>query len=518
MRNAPIASFCFLLACSTEIAAPTSPEADAPAVEDAGVTEVVIAPAVALTCEERIAERSLPMPSARQLAYAETLPEVLVRTRIDPVLYLSWPDARARSEEATALRSELEASRRPSRELRRLLDSNVDRALLREVILSDGYLFSDRPALALALSAEVELADLFDTPRLYRSRDGVLDVLDRSEEGYVDADGSVARVRLNDRVTEDESALADPLGLDLEVVREQTGALRTIPTAIGASAAALDLVFPDESRRPALVEIREGRTEVVCIGGSMESLEETLSDAARFWTGHRATVDAARALVDENARFDEPTNEPEGVQEDGHLRLAWTRAYFRGERTFTHREVEYPVFDRQGRAIPPQVCIDFVFDAWERGGGTWYAPRGEAPDRTSGAIDADRAGEIPRRNVTRLVEYAAGEGAVLHRYDVPRENRVALAEGREYARAIARSADAFREGDALVIYGLRLQDMRNHHHAILVIRTEPMTGVPMVVADNQTRPRFRTLAGAMQAAPLRSIHQRLRLDVAALAR
>ena len=104
---------------------------------------------------------------------------------------------------------------------------------------------------------------------------------------------------------------------------------------------------------------------------------------------------------------------------------------------------------------------------------------------------------------------------IFDRYDVPADSRVALAEGPAYAHAIARTADAFREGDALVIYGLRLQDNRMHHHALLVIRTDPMTGVPMVVADNQGRPRFRTLVGAMEAAPLRSIHHRLRLELGA---
>jgi len=69
-----------------------------------------------------------------------------------------------------------------------------------------------------------------------------------------------------------------------------------------------------------------------------------------------------------------------------------------------------------------------------------------------------------------------------------------------------------REGDALVIYGLRLQDGRNHYHAVLVLEAEPMTGVPMTVADNQGRPRLRTLASAMRAAPLRHIDHRIRVD------
>jgi hypothetical protein len=82
---------------------------------------------------------------------------------------------------------------------------------------------------------------------------------------------------------------------------------------------------------------------------------------------------------------------------------------------------------------------------------------------------------------------------------------------------VAREADAFREGDALIVHGLRLQDYRRHYHALLVIRTDPMTGVPMRIADNQGRPQFRTLENAMRAAPYRRIVHRLRLDLDALA-
>ena len=540
----PVALALLLLACGTTprleqapAAEPSPPDARCASVSDRGVASApdaggevaagsaVATPALAPSCEARIAERALEAPSARHEAYLRRLPEVLVHARIDPVLYLSWPDegaaASERTAEATATRHGLERSAHPLRDLRRLLAARDDPAFMRAVLLSDGYLFSDRPALALALSAEVRLTHLFDAPQIVRSRDGATEVLVRGDEGYLEADGSVARLRLNDRVSADTSGLAEARALDLEVVREQTGALRTLPTAVGPDAAAFDLAFPDGTRRPSLVELRDGRTEVVCIGGSMQTLRSTRADAARFWARHAAMTAAARALVGENARFDEPIDEPEGVQEDGVLRRAWTEAYLRGDRTFSHRDVEYPVFDAEGRAIPPQVCVDFVFDAWERGAGTWYRGADDRPGRTAGALDFDRAaspnaGAMPRRSIAQLLEYARNDDTVIERFDVPRRERVALREGGAYARALARTADAFREGDALIIHGLREQDMRLHYHAVLVIRTEPMTGVPMVVADNQGRPHFRTLVGAMRAAPLRSIDHRLRMNVDAL--
>lgn len=467
------------------------------------------------SCEARIAARALPPPGPRWVAYARRLPEVLVRAQIDPVLYLRWPDEQPRSAQAAAFLAAIEHAPVPGRALGQFLATHTSRALRREVVLGDGYLFSSRPPLAVALSSRVSLEDLFEGPRVYRARDGVLDVLERGEGGYLEPDGALATLRLNDRVSEDPAALADPLGIDLEVVRQQTGALRTIPTAIGTDAAALELVFPDGTRRPSLVVTEGGRTAVRCIGGAPDTLAATQDDAQRFWTRHRAVVAAAQALVDESPRFDEPTDEIPGVQQDGELRPAWTEAYERGETTFTFGSVEYPVFDAEGRPIPPEVCIDLFFDAWQRAGGTWYRPRGEPPGRTQGAWDLERA-QLPRRSVPRLLAEADDEGSVLDRYDVPEEDRISLAHMPDYAYAIAREADAFREGDALIVYGLRLQDFHRHYHTLLVIRTEPTTGIPMVIADNQGRPRMRTLSNAMLAAPYRSIMHRLRFDLDAL--
>ncbi len=161
---------------------------------------------------------------------------------------------------------------------------------------------------------------------------------------------------------------------------------------------------------------------------------------------------------------------------------------------------------------PPQVCIDFVFDTWERSEGTWYRPDGEAPRLTAGRV---RFRGVPRRSIQQLLAHASTD-ARFERFDVGRGDRVALQEGRRFARAMARVADDVRPGDALVIYGLRLQDMRNHYHAVLVLEVEPMTGVPMTVADNQGRPHLRTLTSAMRAAPLRSIAHRVRVDFDAL--
>lgn len=485
------------------------PTADAGAPRPDARTETAASPAPepAPTCEARIEARGLEAPSEAHARFVRCLPEIVVHGRVTPVLFLRWPDEAPRGDAARVAREAIERSRRPHRAVRALLEAHAgDRAFLREVLLSDGYLFARRPDVARALSAEVDLEALFDAPRIVRERDGQLESLSRGDDGYLDPEGAPARLRLHDRVGVE---LPDaPLGIALEPVRAQTGALRTLPLALGEDAAALTLVFPDGTRRPALVELTEGRTEVACVGGDLDTLQETVAHAARFRTRHARITAAARLMASQRVRFDEPIGEPEGVQEDGRLRQAWWQAYRAGRTEYVYRDVTYPVFADDGEARPPQVCIDFVLDAYDRALDAFYRPAGEAPGREPGGF-ADVEG-LPRRNVSELIRHSATDARVFDRWDVPRRDRVSLSEGRAYARAAGRWAEEVREGDLLVIHGLRLQDGRLHNHAILVLRTEPITGVPMVVADNQGRAHLRSLVGAMRAAPLRAVKQRLR--------
>jgi hypothetical protein len=463
------------------------------------------------SCEERLAAAELQPLDEWQQAYLAGLPRVVVAARVVPVLYLERPAASVEPR-AAALRERISSARNPRSTLHEIVPAHRgQRELLRDALLSQGYLFAERPEVARALVQELALEDLFDEPTIYRLRGSEVAALTRGRDGYVDEAGEPATLLLNDRVAVDRAELEPALHVDLGLVRRESGALRTIPTGRGARDGALgfELTFPDGTTRPALVD---ERGDVQCVGG--DGLEATLADARRFWERHDALVGAAQQMVDERLRFDEPIGEPVGVQEDGRLRLEWQLAYAAGRESFVYRDVEYPVFDARGRPVPPQVCVDFVVDSWERAGGVWFRGRGEAPGRTAGATDLSR---VRRRNLAGLLAAAQDGAAPIDRYDVPERDRVALRQGDEFADALSREAGQLREGDALVIHGLRLQDGREHYHSVIVLETEPVTGVPMVVADNQGRPRVGTLSNAMRAAPLRAVKYRLRLDLARLA-
>ena len=165
-----------------------------------------------------------------------------------------------------------------------------------------------------------------------------------------------------------------------------------------------------------------------------------------------------------------------------------------------------------GQSHSPQVCIDFIFDTWQRASGNWYKKRGTGPGRTEGFLNFRDFENLPRRHTSSLLIYAEDPETVLERFDFHRKDRVPYRRGAKFAAAIANNANQIQEGDLLVIHGLREEDMEDHYHTVLVLNTDPLTGMPTEVADNAGRPRIRSLSSAMRSAPRRSIKNRLRIN------
>ncbi|MCP4675854.1 MAG: hypothetical protein GY854_10175 [Deltaproteobacteria bacterium] len=503
------------VACTAKPETPFPPQEPAPTtikLVDSG-SRLDSSPASVLKKCRVILEELVPSPKSNTLeAYYATLPELLVKSRIVPVIYLSVPK-QAADEHIRKIRTELTASKRKRRDIRSLVRRHrQDKPTLRKLFLRQGYLFEERPDIAREIVRELSLPDLFDEPEIYLYRNGEILTLTRRDEDYIDRDESRAKLLLNDRIALDRASLTHPLHLDLGEVRRATGAQRTKRQVVGEKAAWLNLVFPDGEKRSALVELEDGKTKVACITGDPETLVETRQRSDAFWKRHEKTIQSAYLILSERPRFDEPTDEAEDVQEDGKLRLAWYNAYWRRERTFKFREVEYEVFDRRGNSIPPQVCIDFVFDVWERASGTWFAMRDQRPRRTEGGIDFRAIPGLSRRYIPSILAFAAKEETPLISYDLPRSDWAPLRKHNHFAQTLAKHADAIREGDALIIHGLREEDMAEHYHAALVLETDPLTGMPMVMGDNQGRPHIGSLFQVMRRAPKRSIKHRLRLD------
>jgi hypothetical protein len=448
-------------------------------------------------------------------AYYAAIPRIVLKAKLVPVLYASAPP-RTDDPRAAAIRGRLDgAGAVAERVLRQELGAaRGDRALVRAALLRDGYLFSAQPEVAVALVKTLAVGDLFDDAIVFRDRGAGVERLERTADGYVDASGARADVLLNDRLARTEAELSRPRHYDLRAVRVATGADRVTPIIVGADSATVRLVYPTGWETTAILSRRGPRIEVSCVEGAPDVVEAERRKAGQLRAWRDRVREAAARLIAERPGFDEPADELAGEQEDGVLRREWLEAYSRRESKFFYREREYSVFDRRGNPIPPEVCIDFAFDTWERASGNWFERRGRRPGRTAGFLDFAVFPGLWRRHIPSLLEYAEKNPLPLDRYDLPPRDAVPLKSFAAMAEALARNAAAFAEGDVLVIHGLREEDGEEHYHAVLVLDADPLSGLPMTIADNAGRPRNRSLFTAMRNAPRRAVKHRLRLDTA----
>ncbi len=477
------------------------------------------------SCEERFSSLTNSIYQKDLELYYKNLPYIVSEVKVYPVLYLKKPipvkTVSAVTQKGSKIisgieniRSELKNSVKPYLAVRNFAKKHVkNKQLIREVFLSQGYFFDDNIEFAKAMVRELRIADLFDDPVVFRVRNNRIEKLTRKSEEYFDSDGKPAFLHLNERLSAEAIERNTLFHLDLTVPALQTGARRIIPKVVDENEAWVELIFPSGNIFPALIGLDEGNTKVLCIGKDQKSLTEEKKDAAFFWSQIQSLKKAVDLFVEERPMFDEPSDEPEGEQEDGILRQSWKEAYFQKKKKFLVREVEYDVFNKKGAPIPPQVCADYVFDVWERAFGTWYVSKNEQPSRKQGVVDFSQIQGLNRRHIASVLDYSIQSETTspFERYDIPRRNWVPLKSMRRFVINLLRFKAKYREGDILVIHGLRDEDEKEHFHTVIILETDPITGFPTVVTDNQGRPRITSLKTAMRSAPRRSIKYILRI-------
>ena len=303
--------------------------------------------------------------------------------------------------------------------------------------------------------------------------------------------------------------MAEPFAVDLGAVKDRYALERFRFTALldGKLAAVLRFVDDPVERRGVF---SDGGTDLTleCVAGLDEAAAaRERATAVQAWRSQLRR--AVETQVAENLFFDEP--EVEIGQQDGKLREQWSLAYFGREDTYEFNGVSYDVFDGDGTPMVPQVCIDFCLDTYERASGRWFLPRGQPPGRTEGFIVWNRLDGFARRTVPKVVEWARTNPDVFDLYEVPEDDQAGFEDGVGWEAALLRLSPQLAEGDILVIYGLREEDMNYHYHSVVVHRQDPLSGLPAEVGVNAGHARVVTLRDAMENAPRRSIRYRLRV-------
>jgi hypothetical protein len=415
------------------------------------------------------------------------------------------------------------------RGLERRLESPAAR---REVFLREGYLFADDVELALALVEQLQLVELFDEPTLVLERGTERHELVRAAktrwlpERYLykggENAGMPAELLLGDRIAPraDELDRAAPLVVDLRALADAASFDRIRPMHLTERNLVAELRYGPDTWVPALIDVTGAKASVACEAPSPDAGEKR-----RRFVAEHSRLDAAmahiravvRAMAKEELPFDAAPEQTNGV-----LRRDWRRAYLQGKTQFSSSGRDYPVYTEDGRPRPPQVCIDFLTDVWERASGTWYQPAevesldGKRPQLTprpkllEGGIRFDRTRIKNRRSVVQFERFTRKNVELFEVWEVPKSDRVKFEDRAAFFRSLGASADRFRVGDMLIVHGYK-EGGRPHYHSLIVTETCPVTGAISLVASNAVKPREQTLEGIMHLSPRRTLRSRIRV-------
>jgi hypothetical protein len=386
-----------------------------------------------------------------------------------------------------------------------------DGALSKKLSLHGGYLYTHDPRKARDWHRKLRLENVSEAPELWLRRGDTVHKLTRAAKVYRHSggplDGERAKLLLFDQLAATRETLPQPAAFDLDAARpwlgvrqytvEKLTAREVTGTARLANGKAVSFVAAHDG----------AQTRVWVWSDSSEALQAAIAESRALLGAQLAILEAADAMVAEDLRFDEPKTE--FGQQDGLLRQEWWRAYRQGRDQYEVNGDTYPVFGPGGHAAVPQVCIDFVVDAIDRAGGSWFGRRGEPRRRSTGRIELRAWPNYRSRSVADTARLARENPQMWEIYTVPEPERAPFRETQRFRQGIGRLGE-IQPADIFVIYGLR-KDGRNHYHAYLVHRVDPLLGLPVDFVDNAGTARVRVMDDIMKAAPRRYILHKMRL-------
>jgi hypothetical protein len=443
--------------------------------------------------------------------------QILATVPAEPVLFVRPPEPEPTVDrDVRRYRERLAQVRDPWLTLGRIVRRfSGDKAKVRQLLLSEGYLVAHDPTHAFALLVQVKPQHLFDddeiwiqrgaeTRRARRRAGGVYEYFEGPDAG---ADAEILPF---DRIGTGPPPRA--LHRELRSLRDRLAFERIVVRHLSDGYVSADLRY-GRTWVPTLLAADDARLNLVCEAITEDQVDEVERVRAER-RARRQLVGALRRTMLQQMKemlpFDEPRTEIE--QQDGKLRARWRRAYRAGEETFKFNGDRYWVFDPHGRPLVPQVCTDFLVDTIERASGTWWRPRGKPPGRSEGmfAFTSHDRGRL--RDVMSLVEYAQSNPDWFDVLTVPEDERIPFERRREFYGYLLEHAGSFEPGDIVVIKGYVPWDdeRRAHYHSFYVFETDPVTGMPLVVAGNPGRPVLRSWEQEARRTPKRSILHVLR--------
>lgn len=388
----------------------------------------------------------------------------------------------------------------------------------RQTLLRDGYLYADDPDLAYAMVNLVSAEHLFGHDKIWVKRGDDLYHAERRRGRYYFTDGpnqgERVRLLLLDRIGHGAEPQTTLLR-DVRALRYRLHFNQAQIQHIGETYIVAKLRY-GTLRIPTVLRQDGTRLSVECevVGPSLKREVEAVRQAAKR---RMRVVQALRHTmldqIDEQLPFDEPRNEY-GFQLDGRLRSNWRYAYFHGRESYAFNGDRYWTFDKEGRPLVPQVCVDFLTDTFERTSGTWWRPRGQEPGRNIGGLDYNPMDILQRaklRRVPGFLDYAKQHADQFEVYDVPKKERIPLGERKLFVDYLLDRSDDYQPGDVVIIRGFTPWDPAEmHYHSFFIYESDPLSGLPLAVVGNAGRPSVRYWEVEARRTPKREIWHRVR--------
>src|SRR6185295_9797186 len=128
---------------------------------------------------------------------------------------------------------------------------------------------------------------------------------------------------------------------------------------------------------------------------------------------------------------------------------------------------------------------------------------------TKGRLDFGSLGIPNRRSVEVFVRFAEEHPEWFDVYRLDATERIPLWHRRDFFTHLVENSDRYAPGDVVAIHGVR-SDGEMHWHSFWAYESDPLTGMPILVAANAGKPRVRTWEQELLSAPHRSIRVRIR--------
>ncbi len=478
----------------------------------------------ALSCERQLAQALAehPLPGTPKLDKNRAV--VLLYTKAEPTAFVRTPLPPAHSGAVSeAYRQLLATTGSPWSNLQRLWGVfSANPELGRSVLLREGYLYAEKPELAFALVDLVAAQQLFSDREIWIQRGERTLTAVRTKAGkYEYADGpergQPVKLLLFDRIG--TGTPAPPLHRDFRALRERLGFDRAKLVWLGEHAIVADLRYRSVWVRT-LLRSQGAHLELECEAPSAEAASVVTAVRAEHERRKPVLSGLRSAIADgiaDGLPFDEPLTEY--GQQDGKLRPRWRMAYDAGQNDYVFNKDRYQVFGYAGQPLVPEVCVDFVFDTFERASGTWWRRRGAPRERVVGRLDFKTLEDQTMRRATSVVDYARAHPESFDFYEVPEADRVPFKFPRRLSDSLVSEADRFQVGDVVLIRGYAPWDKPwkpriMHFHSFFVYETDPLTGQPIVLAGNPGRPLLQTWQFEAFRTPERSIWYRIRPHLA----